>query len=110
MSFYRYIIGFPGLEIALTPRGFVVQCFSKCQHLSDTRQCQVYGKPGRPVFCTAYDAWKCSFVPTYEHGTSLFRRFSKGEWAEVETMFRYDDEDAVTYVPAYEDVVAAMDS
>ena len=108
VSFYRYIAGFPGLEVALTPRGYIVQCFSKCQHLTESNQCELFNKARRPVFCSTYDAWRCSFVPTYKNGTSLLRRLNRDEWAIVESMFCYGEEGGVTHIPVYEEVIEAL--
>lgn len=110
VSFYRYIAGFPGLEIAVTPRGYVVQCFSRCKHLSSKNRCELFGEPNRPIFCTSYDPWNCSFVPTYEYGTSLLRRFNLEEWAVVESLFQYGKGDGVTHIPVYEDVITILES
>jgi hypothetical protein len=104
LSFYRYVYGFEGLELAATARGFVLQCHTRCRHLTRADRCRLFGAPARPVFCRAYDPWACRYVPTYVEGDPHFVRLSAELWPEVEALFELDDEGKVLGTPPFERV------
>ena len=104
LSFYRYVHGFAGLELGATSRGFVLQCHTRCRHLSRTDRCRLYRSTSRPVFCRAYDPWACRYVPTYIEGDPNFVRLPAGAWQEVEALFELGEDGEVTGVPAFEQV------
>ncbi len=91
VDFYSYITGFPGLEIASTPRGWVIQCFSRCRHLTRDRRCGLYGKDERPVHCQTYDAWACRYVPTFLQGDELYVPIPADRWEQVVGLFQFDE-------------------
>jgi len=62
LDFFRYALGFPGVEIGFGEDGWSLIVASTCRHLVGTR-CGVYGQPERPLPCQYYDAWQCSYKP-----------------------------------------------
>ena len=59
-DWFRFCLGFPGIELSITQEQWSVVVKTRCRHLLDGR-CSVYGQPSRPLFCRYYDEWKCSY-------------------------------------------------
>lgn len=64
LDFFRFCLGFPGVELVIADSGWTLAIRTRCRHLTDGR-CGVYGKPERPLFCRYYDAWKCTYRDRY---------------------------------------------
>jgi hypothetical protein len=62
LDFFRYCLGFPGVELGFGEDGWSLIVASTCRHLEGNR-CGVYGQPERPLPCQYYDAWQCSYKP-----------------------------------------------
>lgn len=60
IDYYRFCLGFPGVELSITDTGWNLVIKTTCRHL-DNGQCSVYGQPERPLECRYYDAWKCTY-------------------------------------------------
>ena len=104
LSFYRYLTLFPGLSLAANPRGFVIQCFTSCTHLSEENSCSLYDKEERPVHCQTYDPWSCRYVPTFAQEDPRFRSISKDTWRQLEPLFQMNDEGAITERPDFNSI------
>jgi Fe-S-cluster containining protein len=102
LSFFRYLTLFPGLALAANPRGYVVQCFTTCTHLSSENQCSIYAKPERPVHCQTYDPWSCRYVPTFAQSDPQFRSLSKDSWREVEALFSLNEDGLIVESPNFD--------
>jgi hypothetical protein len=50
VDFYRFCLGFPGVELLVTDLGWSIAIKSRCRHLKDSR-CSIFGQPERPLFC-----------------------------------------------------------
>lgn len=64
MDFYRFCLGYPGVELTVTEQSWALAVKTRCRHFRDGR-CAIYGQPDRPLFCTFYDEWKCTFASEY---------------------------------------------
>lgn len=64
LDYYRFCLGFPGVELGVGDGGWSLIVKTTCRHLTDGR-CAVYGQPDRPLLCTYYDAWKCTYKPQF---------------------------------------------
>jgi len=62
LDFFRYALGFPGVEIGFGEDGWSLIVKSTCRHLVGNR-CGVFGQPERQLPCQYYDAWQCSYKP-----------------------------------------------
>jgi len=60
LDFFRYCIGFPGVELGVTEDSWAVVVHTTCRHLENGR-CSVYGSDERPLRCSYYDPLKCSY-------------------------------------------------
>ncbi|HEX2851158.1 MAG TPA: hypothetical protein VHN98_11415 [Acidimicrobiales bacterium] len=60
----RYLLGFPGVEVAIADDAWSLVVHTRCRHLEGTR-CGVYGRPERPLTCERYDERTCWFKPTF---------------------------------------------
>ena len=59
-DWFRFCLGFPGIELSISQDQWSLVLKTRCQHLQDGR-CSIYGKPERPLFCRYYDEWKCTY-------------------------------------------------
>jgi hypothetical protein len=60
LDYFRFLLGFPGLELGITDKSWFIVVKTTCRHLVDNR-CSIYGKPERPLRCGFYDAWDCTY-------------------------------------------------
>jgi hypothetical protein len=60
IDFYRFCLGFPGVELSISDAGWSLVVKTRCRHLVAGR-CSIFGQPERPLFCRYYDAWKCTY-------------------------------------------------
>jgi hypothetical protein len=60
LDFLKFSLGFPGVTIGVTDRGWRLNVSTTCRHLVGNR-CSAFGTPQRPIKCSYYDAWRCTF-------------------------------------------------
>jgi hypothetical protein len=60
LDFFRYCLGFPGVEVGVADDGWALIVRTTCRHLVDNR-CSVFGLDERPLKCSYYDALKCKY-------------------------------------------------
>ena len=60
LDFLRFVLGFPGVELAVADGAWSLVVRTTCRHLEGNR-CSIYGRPERPLLCKYYDAWKCTY-------------------------------------------------
>jgi hypothetical protein len=60
LDYYRFCLGFPGVELGLADDHWSLLIKTTCRHLVDHR-CAIYGQPERPLICKYYDALKCTY-------------------------------------------------
>jgi hypothetical protein len=60
LDFFRYCLGFPGVEVGVADDGWALIVRTTCRHLEDNR-CSVYGLEERPLKCSYYDELKCKY-------------------------------------------------
>ncbi len=51
LDYFRFCLGFPGIELGVADDQWTIIVRTKCRHLSDGR-CSLYGDPERPLICT----------------------------------------------------------
>jgi hypothetical protein len=63
LDYWRFCLGFPGIEVGIGKEEWSLLISTTCRHLDDANRCSVYGQPERPLRCSYYDAWKCGYKP-----------------------------------------------
>lgn len=63
LDYWRFCLGFPGVEAGIGEEGWSLIVSTTCRHLTEDNQCSLYGQPERPMRCDYYDAWKCTYKP-----------------------------------------------
>jgi Fe-S-cluster containining protein len=110
VDYFRYALGFPGIELGVGAGGWSITVRTKCRFLEGTR-CSVYGKPERPLLCSYYDAHKCGykhqFGPLRPAG---FVRVRYEEFEAVAGAFRFSDSGMSTKIPTPDEVRAAIEA
>jgi hypothetical protein len=75
LDFWRFCLGFPGVEVGIGDEGWSLIVAASCRHLDNDHGCAVFGRPERPLRCVYYDAWTCSYRPRLGPAEpSAFRR------------------------------------
>jgi hypothetical protein len=100
LDYYKFCLGFPGVELALADDVWSIVIKTTCRHLQGHR-CGVYGQPERPLLCKYYDAWKC----TYRINFGLPRppgfmrvRLEQFDW--LAECFQFDQHGAIAQFPS----------
>jgi hypothetical protein len=104
VDYLRFLLGFPGLELGISDKGWFVVVKSTCRHLVDNR-CSIYGQPERPLRCGYYDEWDCTYKSRF--GTPRpkeFLRLRLEQFAWLAECFEFNDEGDIIYFPALSDV------
>lgn len=61
LDFYRYCLGFPGVELGISNTQWTIVIKTSCRHLDEQNKCSIYGKEDRPLICKYYDAGHCTY-------------------------------------------------
>jgi hypothetical protein len=95
----RFSLGFPGVELGIADDGWTLAVRTRCRHLVDGR-CAVYGRDDRPLACSYYDAYRCTYKTAY--GTARpegFLRVGGEELPWVLECVGFDETGRVAAVP-----------
>ncbi len=104
LDFFRFCLGFPGIELGISDDSWSLVVKTTCRHLEENR-CNIYGQPERPLICKYYDAWKC----TYKINFGLPRppdflrvRLEQFEW--LADCFKFDQNGTIIQFPDTETI------
>ncbi|MCU1693664.1 MAG: hypothetical protein JWM64_2755 [Frankiales bacterium] len=64
LDFFRFCLGFPGIELLVTDDAWSLVVKATCRHLQDGR-CGIFGKPERPLSCVSYDSYRCTYKSAF---------------------------------------------
>ena len=97
LDFYRYCLGFPGIELGISNSQWTIIVKTRCRHLDIHNKCSIYGKPERPIICKYYDAANC----TYKMGFGQIRpegymRVGYEEFNWLLETYQFDDYGNIT--------------
>lgn len=103
LDYYRFCLGFPGIEIGISDQGWSVIVKTTCRHLTEDNRCGVYGQASRPLICKYYDAWKCTYrvqfgLPRPEN----FLRVRLEQFPWLTECFPFDAQGNITAMPPTE--------
>lgn len=95
----RFSLGFPGVELGIAADGWVIAVRSTCRHLEDGL-CSVFGQPDRPLACSYYDAYRCTYKAAYtEPRPAGYLRVGYEEFAWLLECVAFDADGNVAAVP-----------
>lgn len=60
LDFFRYSLGFPGVQLGVAEDGWALIVRTTCRHF-DGGRCSVYGTDERPLRCASYDEHSCTY-------------------------------------------------
>lgn len=104
LDFYRYALGFPGVELGYGSDGWALIVKSTCRHLVGHR-CGVFGQPERPLACQFYDAWQCSYKPRLSQPRPAgYIRLGLEHFDWLAECYHFDGIGQVTHSPAVDEV------
>lgn len=103
-DYFRFCLGFPGVEIGISDQGWSLIVKTSCRHLKD-QQCQVFGQPERPLLCKYYDEWKCSYKPQFGLPRPAgFVRVSLDQFPYLLGSFGFTPEGGISHFPGVEEM------
>jgi Fe-S-cluster containining protein len=111
LDYLAFCLGFPGIELAVSDRGWQLVVKTRCRHLTTDHRCAVHGQPERPLICSYYDANHCEYKPQF--GVSRPEDFVRVRLAQFPALvgcFRFDAQGAVTAFPRAEAIRTAIEA
>jgi hypothetical protein len=104
LDFFRYCLGFPGIELGFGDDGWSLIVASTCRHLVGNR-CGVYGLPERPLPCQFYDAWQCSYKPRLSNARPAgYVRLGFDHFDWLAECYQFDSTGQVVHSPGLEEI------
>ena len=109
LDYLRFSLGFPGVELGVSDETWTIALRTTCRHLRED-QCSIYGQPERPLICSYYDEWSCTY--RWEYGQARpdgFLRVRLEDFEALARAFRFDESGAVVEAPSVEALAAQLD-
>ena len=106
LDYFRFSLGFPGVELGISDNSWTLVVRTNCRHLQDHR-CAIYGTTERPLICSYYDEWTCTY--RWQYGQSHppgFVRVGLEAFDALVSTIQFDASGAVLGLPPVE-VLAA---
>lgn len=100
LDFLRFALGFPGVRLLAGVDGWGLAVTATCRHL-DGGRCSAFGLPERPLRCTYYDEWSCTFKPAFS--ATVAKRvplLDLAAFVELLPMFLIDEEGRIAKGPS----------
>jgi hypothetical protein len=110
LDFFRFCLGFPGVELGISETTWSIVVKTTCRHLVDHR-CAIYGLPQRPLHCRYYDAWKCTFKTQFglpRPPGFLRLRLEQFDW--LAECYRFDGAGTIVTAPSIDEVRAHVEA
>lgn len=99
---FRYCLGFPGVELAVSDDEWAVVVRTTCRHL-DGSQCSVFGTDERPLQCSYYEALKCTYRPHFGRPRpDDMVRISRQQFGVLADAVYFDDAGKLSATPSVE--------
>lgn len=110
LDYFRFCLGFPGIELGLADDGWQIVVKTTCRHLQN-RRCAIYGKTERPLLCKYYDAWKCTYRINFGlPKPPTFVRLRLEQFESLAECFQFDQYGDVMQIPSIETVREAVET
>lgn len=110
LDYYRFALGFPGVEIGIGDDAWSIVVKTRCRHLVGGL-CSVYGTDERPLICKYYDAWKCTYRVNFGlPRPPAFLRVRLEQWKWLTECFQFDQFGQVLGVPPVADIRAHIEA
>jgi Fe-S-cluster containining protein len=109
MDYIKFALGFPGIEVGVSERGWSLIVKTRCRHL-DGNRCGVYGKPERPLMCKYYDANRCDYKPQFGvPRPEGYVRVRLEQFPALVAGFAFDDTGLVRRFPTTDEIRARIE-
>ena len=100
LDYYRFCLGFPGVELGVADGQWSIIVNTRCSHLTDDNRCGQFGNPERPQICKYYDEWKCTYRPQFgEARPAGFIRVQLEQFELLANSLQYDGYGAIAAMP-----------
>ena len=106
----RFCMGFPGVEIGLSPAGeWVVIVRTTCRNLTHDEhgagRCGLYGAPGRPQICIDYDGAMCGYKMQFGRPRpERYLRMRFPQFDRLVELFHFDEDGYVIAAPDFNQI------
>jgi hypothetical protein len=109
LDYFRFSLGFPGIELGISDETWTIALRTSCRHLRENR-CSIYGQPERPLICSFYDEWGCTY--RWQYGQARpdgFLRVALEDFEALSRAIRFDESGAVVEMPPVEVLAERLD-
>jgi Fe-S-cluster containining protein len=97
LDFYKYCLGFPGVELGISNSQWTIILKTRCRHLDEQNKCSIYGEPERPLLCKYYDAGRCTYkIGFAEIRPEGYMRIGYEEFTWLLETYQFDDGGNIT--------------
>lgn len=108
LDYYRFCLGFPGVELLVKHGAWALAVKTSCRHVTDGR-CGVFGQPERPLICRYYDAMKCDYRVEFGDAPSAHSmRVRLEQFAGLVATMEFDDGGNLVAMPPLPVLMASV--
>ncbi len=108
LDYLRFALGFPGTEVVVVDDQWQLAVRSQCRHL-DGGRCGAFGSDERPLRCSFYDAWTCSYRPVFDGtGAASTARLRLEDFPVLAEACSFNPDGTAAVVPVAEDLRPAV--
>lgn len=109
LDYFRFGLGFPGVELGISDGTWTMAVRTRCRHLRENR-CSIYGEPERPLICSYYDEWSCTYRWQYgQPRPEGFLRVRLEQFDALVGAFRFDESGGIVEMSPVESLAARID-
>jgi len=110
LDFNRFALGFPGVELGISDSSWWLMLQSRCRYYdAQARRCGVYGKAERPLACSYFNQWSCTY--RHEFTRALpdgFVRLRYEHFPVLAALLQFDERGRVTRHPSTAELQQAL--
>ncbi len=102
LDYFRFCLGFPGIELGVGDNGWSIVVRTRCRHLSGTK-CGVFNQPERPLLCKYYDVWTCTYrIDFGRPRPPAYVRIRLEQFEGLCACFQFDQDGLIVQTPTAE--------
>ncbi len=97
LDYVRFTLNFPGVEYIIHPTAWWLVVSADCEFFNlEDRQCELFGKPERPLSCVHLNQWDCGQYKQLISKQSEMYRLTKDNYDDLVNNYKFDEFGFVT--------------
>lgn len=110
LDFNRFALGFPGVELGISDTTWWLMLQSRCRYYdAEAGGCGVYGQPERPLACTYFNQWSCTYRHEFTQALPEgFVRLRYEHFPVLAALMQFDERGRVTRHPSVDELQQAL--